>query len=231
MRVLAIDTSADVGIVAITEDGKTLVEHAARVGAKHGETLLATIEQAFATAGLGIAEIGLVAVGLGPGSFTGVRIGVSTAKGLALARRTPIVGVRTTRALARGAFGAIRIPVVDAHKGEVFVAIYEEREGALDAVMDETHGTPEQMGHLLRERIGDRMATLVGSGIALHGPAFLDALGAPHVLAPRALDVPRGALIALEAEEALATRGPDDLAALEPLYVRASDAVLPGSCA
>lgn len=229
MRVLAIDTSADVGVVAVTEDGRTLVEHAARVGSRHGETLLATIEQALATAGVGIADLGLIAVGLGPGSFTGVRIGVATAKGLALARRTPLVGVRTTRALARGAFGAIRIPVVDAHKGEVFVAIYEEREGGLACAMDEAHGTPEQMGGLVRERIGDRSPTLVGSGLAVHGPAFLDALGAPHVLAPRALEVPRGALIALEAEEALAARGPDDLAALEPLYVRASDAVLPGS--
>jgi len=230
VRVLALDTAADVSIVAITDGGRTLVEHAARIGTRHAETLLGTIEQALAVPGLTIADIELIAIGLGPGSFTGVRIGLATAKGLALARRTPIVGVRTTRALARGAFGAIRVPVVDAHKGEVFVAIYEERGGGLACVMEETHGQPEEMGALVRASIPAGTApTLVGSGLGLYRDRFLTALGGRAIEAPRALDVPRGALIALEAEETLAARGPDDLGTLEPLYVRASDALLPGS--
>lgn len=233
MRVLAIDTAGDHGVVAVTISGEVRAELHARTRARHGETLLPTIERALAIAELDIASIDLLAVGLGPGSFTGVRIGVSTAKGLALARGTPIVGVRTTRVVARGLFGALRAPVVDAHKGEVFVAVYEaDAQGALTTRLDETHGPPEDAARAVREAIGDAPLVLAGSGLALYRDRFLGALGAPagggaHVVAPRAFEVPRGALLALEAEEALASRGPDDLAALEPLYVRASDAVLP----
>lgn len=236
MRVLSIDTSGDHGVVAVTIDGEVRAELHARVRARHGETLLASIERALGLAEIGIAEVELIAVGLGPGSFTGVRIGVATAKGLALARGTRLVGVRTTRVIARGMQGALRVPVVDAHKGEVFVAVYEERaeDASLSARLEETHGTPEDAARAVRAAIGTESgATIGGSGLALHGARFeaalRDADRAPVRRMPRAFDVPRGALLALEAEEALALRGPDDVAALEPLYVRASDAVLPGS--
>ncbi|AKF04340.1 tRNA (adenosine(37)-N6)-threonylcarbamoyltransferase complex dimerization subunit type 1 TsaB [Sandaracinus amylolyticus] len=234
MRTLAIDTSGDLGVVAITDGGEVRVEMHTRVRSRHGETLLPTIERALALAELDVAAIDLLAVGLGPGSFTGVRIGVSTVKGLALARGTPVVGVRTTRVIARGLFGALRVPVIDAHKGEVFVAVYEaDARGALTTRLDETHGPPEVAARAIRDAIGDVLAdsrtpVLAGGGLAVYGDRVSAVLG-PLITAPRALDVPRGALLALEAEEALAARGPDDLASLEPLYVRASDAVLPGS--
>ncbi|UJR83106.1 tRNA (adenosine(37)-N6)-threonylcarbamoyltransferase complex dimerization subunit type 1 TsaB [Sandaracinus amylolyticus] len=240
MRTLAIDTSGDFGVVAITDGGEVRVEMHSRVRSRHGETLLPTIERALALAELDVAAIDLLAVGLGPGSFTGVRIGVSTVKGLALARGTPVVGVRTTRVIARGLFGALRVPVIDAHKGEVFVAVYEaDARGALTTRLDETHGPPERAAQAIRDVIGAVLAgsraerrevtpVLAGSGLALYRDRLLGALG-DVITAPRVLDVPRGALLALEAEEALAARGPDDLASLEPLYVRASDAVLPGS--
>jgi tRNA threonylcarbamoyladenosine biosynthesis protein TsaB len=247
VRTLAIDTSGDLGVVAVTVDGEVRAELHARARSRHGETLLPTLERALALAELGIESIDLLAVGLGPGSFTGVRIGVSFVKGLALARGTPLVGVRTTRVVARGLFGALRAPVIDAHKGEVFVALYQAAEdGSLGLRLEETHGTPEAAAAALRRAAGPG-ATLVvgGSGLALHRARFLDALaqagddgaapGTVHVapgtvhVAPGAYDVPRGALLALEAEEALRARGPDPLATLEPLYVRASDAVLPAS--
>lgn len=229
MRTLAIDTAGDHGVVAVTVDGEVRAELHARTRARHGETLLPTIERALAIAELDVASIDLLAVGLGPGSFTGVRIGVSTAKGLALARGTPVVGVRTTRVVERGLFGALRVPVVDAHKGEVFVAVYEaDARGALTPRLEETHGVPEDAARAVRDAIGEgTVPVLAGSGLALYRDRFLAALGREVVIAPRAFDVPRGALLALEAEEALASRGPDDLATLEPLYVRASDAVLP----
>ena len=94
----------------------------------HATALLPTIEESVTAAG-GWAEIDLIAVGIGPGSFTGLRIGVSTARALAQARRLPVVGVSSTAALAAGigglpeAAGRSRLAVIDARRGEVFVAL------------------------------------------------------------------------------------------------------------
>lgn len=218
-------------MVAVTVAGETCVELAARAPGRHGESLLGHVERALGLAGFGLGDLDLLAVGLGPGSFTGVRIGVATAKGFALARRTPLVGVRTTRVLARGAYGTLRAAIVDAHKGEVFVAVYEAGDdGRLTTRLEEMHGTPEAMGRRVREAIGPGASPLlVGNGLAVHGARLTGALGLPHACAPRALEIPRGSLLALEAEERFAASGPDDPATLEPLYVRASDAVLPAS--
>lgn len=227
MRVLAIDTSGDHSVIGITVDSEVRVERHVRVRSRHGETLLAAIESALELAELHVADIDLIGVGLGPGSFTGVRIGVATAKGLALARRTPLVGVPTSKVLARGLFGPVRVPVIDAHKGEVFVAVYEAGEdGVLVSRQEDWNARPALAGERVRAVMSfEERPVLVGSGLAAHGEAFRSALGVPSTIAPRAFNVPRGALLALEAEEALALRGADDLAALEPLYVRASDAV------
>lgn len=229
MRTLAIDTATDVGVVAVVDGGLVRCEMAVRVGARHGETLLAHCERALTLAGIAIGELDLIAIGLGPGSFTGVRIGVATAKGLALACGAEVVGIPTTRTLARAAFGALRVPVVDAHKDEVFVCAYAAREdGSLEVRLDEMHGSPEAMGARVRAAIGPARPVLVGTGLPTLGARFVAALGEPFTIAPRALEIPRGAILALEAEEALARRGPDDLATLVPRYVRAADAVLPG---
>lgn len=227
MRVLAIDTSGDHSVIAVTVKGELRVERHVRARSRQGETLLPAIEQALDMAELSIAEIDLIGVGLGPGSFTGVRIGVATAKGLALARQTPMVGVRTSRVIARGLFGSLRVPVIDAHKGEVFVAVYEARDdGTLVMRHDDSNVRPALAAERVRAAMGEVACPVVaGSGLLAHRDAFLSALGMPSVVAPRAFDVPRGALLALEAEEAFALRGADDLAMLEPLYVRASDAV------
>lgn len=232
MRVLAIDTSGDHSVIGITVDRAVRVERHVRVRARHGETLLAAIEGALELAELKVGEIDLIGVGLGPGSFTGVRIGVATAKGLALARRTPLVGVATSRVLARGLFGRLRVPVIDAHKGEVFVAVYEAGEdGVLVSRQEDWNARPARAAERVRALMSStECPVLVGSGLAVHGEVFMSALGVPATMAPRAFDVPRGALLALEAEEMFALRGAGDLAALEPLYVRASDAV-PSSAA
>src|SRR3954447_24654475 len=127
MRILALDTSTYLGTVAVVQHGELPAEWSALVRASHGETLLPHVERALELSRLTLAELDLIAVGIGPGSFTGVRIGVATAKGLALAEQKPIVGVTSLRALARGlGVGAgLRVPVVDAHKGEVYTAAYE----------------------------------------------------------------------------------------------------------
>jgi len=225
VKVLALDTSGNVSTVAVLVDGALAAEITLRSAARHGETLLGHLERALGEAGVQPAAVGLVAVGLGPGSFTGLRVGVAAAKGLAFAQKLPIVGVPTSRALGRGLFGAVRVPLVDAHKGEVFAAVYEAGpDGRLRTHLWPVHGPPEAMAQAVRQ-VAPGEIVIAGSALAVHRDRLLAALGPAVVIAPPVFDVPRAALVALEAEEAFLERGPDDLASLEPLYLRASDAV------
>lgn len=114
MLILAFDTATDVATSALVSDGEVLGERCSRA-----VTLLEDVDALVRQAGAHTRELDALAVGVGPGSFTGVRIGLSTARGLALALAIPAAGVSTLDALAAGAPGAV--PVIDARRREVFV--------------------------------------------------------------------------------------------------------------
>lgn len=230
MRVLALDTSTFVGTVAVLRDGELLAEWSASVRASHGETLLPHLARVLEHAELKLSQIDLFAVGLGPGSFTGVRIGVATAKGLALAEKKPLVGVTSLRVIARGmSAGSLRAVAVDAHKGEVYCALYElDHAGALRELVAPFHALPQPAAERLREAAAGRELWVAGNGIGRYGQELLGPLAAA-ARSPGFSDVPRAACLAHEAELAFALDGPGDLSRLEPLYVRASDAKLPAT--
>ncbi len=224
MNVLALDTSTELGSVAVMGDGELRSEITARVRAKHGETLLPLIEEALRLAKVDKAALGLIAVGLGPGSFTGTRVGVATAKGLAVALGLPMIGVVSLRAMARGAAAPLVLAAADAHKGEVYAALYARVGDTLETRIAPFHAPPEdalaQLGTLAPG------AVACGSALRRYPERFADRLGAE--LLPASFDAPRGALIALEAVERFERDGADDAREMEPLYVRPSDAELPG---
>ncbi len=114
MLILAFDTATDIATSAIVADGKTLAERVSRP-----QLLLADVDEMLGDAGLHAADLTGIVVGTGPGSFTGMRIGLSVARGLGLALDLPVAGVSTLDALAAGVADAY--PVVDARRGEVFV--------------------------------------------------------------------------------------------------------------
>jgi tRNA threonylcarbamoyladenosine biosynthesis protein TsaB len=230
MLVLALDTSTMLGTVAVVRDGQLLAELGAFVRASHGETVLPHVERALHMAGIGLAQVDLLAVGIGPGSFTGVRIGVATAKGLAMAERKPLVGVTSLRSLARGlGHGAgLAVPILDAHKGEVYCAAYAHRaDGGLDEVVAPFHALPDQAAQHLRARAGEQTLWLAGDGPERYGAQLLDPLGSAVVRAPGFANLPRAACLAHEAMLAFEREGAAELAVLEPLYLRPSDAKLP----
>jgi tRNA threonylcarbamoyladenosine biosynthesis protein TsaB len=242
VNVLAIDTSTPIGTVAIAAaapgsgeeaggDLRILAEVTADVRARHGESLLVLIEEAMRHARLAPSDIGLLACGLGPGSFTGLRVGLATAKGLAVARNVPIVGIASLRVLARARTTSLRtiVPVIDAHKGEVYAAVYRSQpDGTLTEQLAPFHGEPEEAARHLRTTLGaGEEPWLCGDGLRAHGARFLEGLGAPFTRAGAVHDIPRASHLAAEAWEAYRSRGPDDLSALEPMYVRPSDAKLP----
>jgi tRNA threonylcarbamoyladenosine biosynthesis protein TsaB len=216
MKVLAVDTSSLVGTVALCSDGVLLAEWSTQVRASHGETLLPHVARVLEAAGVPLAEVDLIAVGLGPGSFTGVRIGLATAKGLALAARMPIVGVTSLAVLARGVIlpGTLVIAAVDAYKDEVYAAAYRaDHAGELVQLTAPFHAAPEQAAARLALQVGASPWVVVGNA-AQQLPAYCD--------------IPRGACLAHEAVLRFGRAGGCDVATLEPLYVRPSDAKLPG---
>ena len=128
MLILAIDSTATVASVALVRDGATLAQYTVNAGNTHSVTLLPMIEHMLKMTGTDLSDIDMLAASVGPGSFTGVRIGTATIKGLAYPENKPCVGVSTLEALAcnlRGT-GGIICPCMNARRGQVYTAIFED---------------------------------------------------------------------------------------------------------
>jgi tRNA threonylcarbamoyladenosine biosynthesis protein TsaB len=209
MLVLAIDTAAHLCAAAILDDakGEVVGQCVEDIGRGHAERMMAVIDAALGEAGIGFDAIGRIAVTVGPGSFTGIRVGVATARGLALALSVPAVGVTTLQAIAASVEGGERpvMAVLDARRGEVFGAVYGADGGEIEP--------PQALLPEDAARLTDRhVASLIGSGaelVAAEG-AGLRVLSTPA--APAIGDVARlGAAATLGAPPA-------------PLYLRSPDA-------
>lgn len=216
VRILALETSTKVGSVALLEEGRVIASLSGGVDARHGDTLVPMVEAALREAGWKVSELGAVAVGLGPGSFTGTRIAAACAKGLHVAAKVPLVGVSSFAGLARRALaekdGQIGV-VADAGRGAVFAALYGQ-----GGIIGETfEASPEAAAERLRDA-----HYFVGSALVRYAETFSRSLDADF-------DQPRADEVGLVGGELFASRGPDDASALEPLYIRGSDAKLPAT--
>ena len=192
MLILAFDTATDVATSALVDDGEVLGERTSRA-----VTLLEDLDALVRQAGARTGDLQGLAVGTGPGSFTGLRVGLATARGLALALGLPVAGVSTLEALAAGAPGAL--PVIDARRGEVFVLQGEPRVLA-----------PEELGF-------DPGTVCVGDG-AVRYRAVLEAQGAEIPPEGDERHAPRARYHAQLARDFR----PADL--VEPMYLRVPDA-------
>ena len=127
MKILAFDSTAKVASVAVTEGDKALLSYSIDNGLTQSELLLPMAETALKALGLTFSDVGAYAVTVGPGSFTGVRIGVSLVKGLAFSKDVPCIPVSTLEALAENLSGldGILVPVMDARRAQVYTAIFD----------------------------------------------------------------------------------------------------------
>ena len=133
MKILALDSSAVVGSVALCEDSRMVAHYTLNTGNTHSQTLLPMIESVLKSAEWEIDDLDLFAVSNGPGSFTGVRIGVATVKGLAFGKNIPCAGVSTLEALAYNLryFNGIICPVMNARRAQVYNALFSCKDGVL----------------------------------------------------------------------------------------------------
>jgi tRNA threonylcarbamoyladenosine biosynthesis protein TsaB len=222
MRILVIDTATRRANVAAVQGGVVLAaaEHEGR--SQHAEALFDMVRGVLAEAGWE-RGVELLAVGMGPGSFTGVRVGMAAAKGLALALKVPVVGVVSLDAMARAA-GAEHWPcaaLIDAKKAEVFIAMYgadgTRTEGPLHIPCDDV------AEWLTRRSGGTGALTVVGE--VLEGLGF----EAGSWIRGHERDLPGSLSTATLAEEAWRRDPVDQIESLEPLYVRPPDITLPAS--
>ncbi len=205
---LCVDTATMVESVALWAGGELVCERMVRRKRGHGPGVLEDIDGVLVGAGLALSDLDGLVCGLGPGSFTGLRIALATLKGLALARDLPLYGARTTAALVAAMPDRPVVAISDARRGE----IYADGAGLEGPVCV----APERLVDLL----GDGPWVLLGDGARRYAATLCAALPAATIPDDPALHVPRAALLAggvdLDAPPALAT--------LEPVYVRRTDA-------
>ena len=227
MRLLAVETSTLTGAVAILDGERVIGESRLNIAVTHGERLLAAVDALLRAAGWGLADVEALAVAIGPGSFTGLRIGVATMKSLAFATGRPLAGVPTLDALAWTLpFAAPLVcPVLDAKKNEVYAALYRTREGRLDPCLPARALAPAALAAELATSSLEAVV-FVGDAAALHAPIFRAALGDRARLAPPGLRIPSAVTVGELGAAALARGESADPDVLTPLYVRPSEAEL-----
>jgi len=221
-RALGIETATSIASVGIVVEDQVIAECALPVRGSHARTLLPLIDTVLAAAGLGLCDLDLLAVSIGPGSFTGLRIGLSVAKGLVFATGLPLVAVPTLTAYAHtvGPRRGLVCPVFDARKGEIYAAAFHWRDGAPQCVAAPTAAAPAHFAAALRGP-----CTLVGDGVDAYADLWRSELGADAELIPFAALPPSGAVVARLGTRG-STLGPQDVACLEPSYCRPSEAEL-----
>lgn len=223
-NILALDTSTKSQALALVYDGEAVARRLTRVRTNHSESLLQNIDDMLVQAGWTVDDLDLVTTGIGPGTFTGLRVGVSTAKAIARSGDIPIIGVCSLAATARpvsALFEGTCFAVCDARRGEVYVASYRITAGDVEAVTEPHAATPDTVRGYVDGVDGP--VVLIGNGLRKF-PTLAD-WDRPDVrVLSQPWDGPSSVSIALLGNAAFVADGPDDLAALEPNYVRPSDA-------
>ncbi|MBR6676823.1 MAG: tRNA (adenosine(37)-N6)-threonylcarbamoyltransferase complex dimerization subunit type 1 TsaB [Clostridia bacterium] len=170
MLILAIDSTATVASVALCKNGSTLAQYTVNAGNTHSVTLLPMIEHMLKMAGAELSDIDLFAASVGPGSFTGVRIGTSTIKGLAHGRDIPCVGVSTLEALAynlRGC-GTVICPAMNARRGQVYTAIFEDTTEGIKRLSEDKAISVTELASRLSDFEGEVRFTGDGYSLVSH---------------------------------------------------------------
>jgi tRNA threonylcarbamoyladenosine biosynthesis protein TsaB len=216
MRLLAVESSSLAGGVALLDDERLIAEYVLDVSVTHSERLMAAVDHVLSDARWTAHALDALAVAVGPGSFTGLRIAVATVKGLALALGLPIAAVPTLDAMAAALpWAALPVcPVLDARKGEVYTSLYRWVDGTLCRQWDYLALAPDALAERLTEPV-----LVIGDGAS--------AIRSPHARpVPAPARVPSPACVGALGLERLRRGDTVPATALAPLYLRPSEAEL-----
>jgi tRNA threonylcarbamoyl adenosine modification protein YeaZ len=239
MLVFALDTSTlqgSMGWVNIddTSPSRAALSHAslsAPAVPGHAETVLHRMEQTLATGGFGFKEIGLLVYGRGPGTFTGIRIGLSTIKGIALTLGIPIIGISSLEASAFSAYKpGLVAALIDAKRKELFAALYEAKiaeDGRpfMSTILEEWVGPAADVIERIAAHAAASTVLVTGNGAAPYRDLICEALNAS--ILPECAWAPNPFWMCRIGYTRFQFKGQDDLDSVEPVYLRAPDARLP----
>jgi tRNA threonylcarbamoyladenosine biosynthesis protein TsaB len=223
MKILGVDTSTTSCSVAIVDETSLLSEFTIYRKETHSKHLMDMIKVATRMAGLNFSDLDRFAVTRGPGSFTGLRIGISTIKGLAVASEKPVVGISSLETLAfQVSYSRDLIcPILDARKGEVYFSRYRFLNGHLKRQTKERVAPPDKAVDDLNES-----CLFVGNGALLYKEMILEKMGEFAYFAPMIQNTIRASTIAYLGMTKFENNDTDEIEKILPYYIRKSDAEL-----
>ena len=224
MKVLAIESSAITASVAIMTEDTLIAEYTINYKKTHSQTLLPMIDEICRMTETDVSDIDIVAVSDGPGSFTGLRIGAATGKGIALAKDKPMVAVPTLEAMAYNLIGDDRLicPVMDARRKHLYSGMYRFREDTLEVVHEQCLISYEELVDMLNER--NEKVVFVGDGIDVAGDYIKDNLKCDYSFSPAHIKTQRASSVALAAIRMAKEGKTIDSNLMKPDYLRPSQA-------
>lgn len=230
MKILALDSSGLVASVAVVEEETLLAEYTVNYKKTHSQTLLPMLNEAAKMIDLDLQSIDAIAVAGGPGSFTGLRIGSATAKGLGLALNKPIVSVPTVDALAWNLYGSSHVicPMMDARRNQVYTGIYRfacepgSREMEFVTIQEQYPAALEEIAAKLNE-LGEPVM-LLGDGIPVYKEQLEQLLTVPYQFAPAHMSRQRASAVAALGMRYIKEGKTETAAEHKPDYLRLSQA-------
>jgi len=224
MKILGIDSSGLVASAAVIADGVLASEFTVNNKQTHSQTLLPMIERVVDMSGVALESLDAIAVSAGPGSFTGLRIGASTAKGMGLALRKPIVPVPTLEGLAYrvGVTEAVVCPMMDARRNQVYTGMYRITDGRLECLEGQCAVAIEEISEKINAQ-GEKVV-LLGDGIPVHMDYLRETLTVPYVTAPVHMNRQSAAAVAALGEIYFREGRMEEAGQHRPIYLRKSQA-------
>lgn len=224
MRILALDSSGLVASVAIMEEEQTIAEYTVNYKKTHSQTLLPMLDEIVKMTEMDLNTIDAIAIAGGPGSFTGLRIGSATAKGLGLALGKPLIHVPTLEGLACNLYGCSSLicPIMDARRNQVYTGVYRLNESGLQVVKEQMAidvGVLAEQLNALGEAV-----TFLGDGVPVYRDQLEEKLTVPFTFAPANMNRQRAASVGLRGFQYYREGRIESAAEHQPDYLRVSQA-------
>jgi tRNA threonylcarbamoyladenosine biosynthesis protein TsaB len=223
MRILALDSSGLVATVAIASEDTIIAEYTINYKKTHSQTLIPMLDEIVRMVDLDLSEVDAIAVTSGPGSFTGLRIGSATAKGLGLALDKPIISVPTVDSLAYNLFGTDRMicPIMDARRNQVYTGLYEFIEDKLVVISEQKVVDIDEIIDEINTK--DRSVIFLGDGVPIHRDRIAERAKA-YSFAPLHMNRQRAGAVAALGLEYYKEKRIESPAEHQPVYLRVSQA-------